>query len=78
MGCCLEIWHNWQIKHPNTRSCLGKNNKRGTPPKAQSKEEAEGSEEREIAVAEMAKLKHPISCKALTKPPKDQKSPPFT
>ncbi|CAL9019380.1 unnamed protein product [Prunus brigantina] len=26
----------------------------------------------------MAKLKHPISCKALTRPPKDQKSPPFT
>ncbi|CAL9006381.1 unnamed protein product [Prunus brigantina] len=26
----------------------------------------------------MAKLKHPISCKALTKPPKDQKPPPFT
>ncbi|CAL8085766.1 unnamed protein product [Prunus armeniaca] len=26
----------------------------------------------------MAKLKHPISCKALTKPSKDQKPPPFT
>ncbi|CAL8086803.1 unnamed protein product [Prunus armeniaca] len=26
----------------------------------------------------MAKLKHLISCKALTKPPKDQKPPPFT
>ena len=26
----------------------------------------------------MAKLKHPISCKALAKPPKDQKPPPFT
>ncbi|CAL2270825.1 unnamed protein product [Prunus armeniaca] len=26
----------------------------------------------------MAKLKHPISCKALTKPPKDQKPPLFT
>ncbi|CAL9019044.1 unnamed protein product [Prunus brigantina] len=26
----------------------------------------------------MAKLKHPISCKALTKPPRDQKPPPFT
>lgn len=26
----------------------------------------------------MAKLKHPISCKALIKPPKDQKPPPFT
>ncbi|CAL8087078.1 unnamed protein product [Prunus armeniaca] len=25
----------------------------------------------------MTKLKHPISCKALTKPPKDQKPPPF-
>ncbi|XP_020411117.1 uncharacterized protein LOC109946773 [Prunus persica] len=35
------------------------------------------SEEREIAVAEMAKLKHPISCKALTKPPKDHKPPSF-
>ncbi|CAL9012121.1 unnamed protein product [Prunus brigantina] len=41
------------------------------------KEETEGSEEREIAVAEMAKWKHPISCKALTKPPKDQKTPPY-
>lgn len=28
-------------------------------------------------VAEMAKLKHPIRCKALIKPPKDQKPPPF-
>ncbi|CAL2228424.1 unnamed protein product [Prunus armeniaca] len=26
----------------------------------------------------MAKLKHLICCKALTKPPKDQKPPPFT
>ncbi|CAL8173640.1 unnamed protein product [Prunus armeniaca] len=26
----------------------------------------------------MAKLKHPISCKAFTKPPKDQKPSPFT
>ncbi|CAL8993766.1 unnamed protein product [Prunus brigantina] len=43
----------------------------------ESEEDAEGSEEREIAVAEMAKLKHPISCKALTKPPRDQKPPPF-
>ncbi|CAL8119939.1 unnamed protein product [Prunus armeniaca] len=42
-----------------------------------SEEDAEGLEEREIAVAEMAKLKHPISCKALTKPPRDQKPPPF-
>ncbi|KAI5313455.1 hypothetical protein L3X38_042631 [Prunus dulcis] len=32
----------------------------------------------EVAVAEMAKLEHPISCKALIKPPKDQKPPPFT
>ncbi|CAL2270700.1 unnamed protein product [Prunus armeniaca] len=37
----------------------------------ESEEDTEGSEEREIAVAEMAKLKHPISCKAFTKPPKD-------
>ncbi|CAL9020229.1 unnamed protein product [Prunus brigantina] len=44
----------------------------------ESEEEAEYSEEGEVAVAEMAKLKHPISCKALTKPPKDQKPPPFT
>ncbi|XP_016647086.1 PREDICTED: uncharacterized protein LOC107880325 [Prunus mume] len=44
----------------------------------ESEEGTESSEEREIAVAEMAKLKHPISCKALTKPPKDQKPPPFT
>ncbi|KAI5343513.1 hypothetical protein L3X38_011389 [Prunus dulcis] len=44
----------------------------------ESEEDTEGSEEREIAVAEMAKLKHPISCKALTKPLKDQKPPPFT
>ncbi|CAL2240410.1 unnamed protein product [Prunus armeniaca] len=43
----------------------------------ESEEDAEGSEEREIAVAEMAKLKHPISSKALTKPPRDQKPPPF-
>ncbi|CAL8087291.1 unnamed protein product [Prunus armeniaca] len=43
----------------------------------ESEEDTEGSEEREIAVAKMAKLKHPISCKALTKPPKDQKPPPF-
>ncbi|CAL8117178.1 unnamed protein product [Prunus armeniaca] len=32
----------------------------------------------EMAVAEMAKMKHLISCKALIKPPKDQKPPPFT
>ncbi|CAL2229278.1 unnamed protein product [Prunus armeniaca] len=44
----------------------------------ESEEDTEGWEEREIAVAEMAKLKHPISCKALTRPPKDQKLPPFT
>ncbi|XP_021802077.1 uncharacterized protein LOC110746171 [Prunus avium] len=44
----------------------------------ESEEDIEDSEEREIAVAEMAKLKHPITCKALTKPPKDQKPPPFT
>ncbi|CAL8167811.1 unnamed protein product [Prunus armeniaca] len=44
----------------------------------ESEEDTEGSEEREIVVAEMAKLKHPISCKALTKPPRDQKPPPFT
>ncbi|CAL8175147.1 unnamed protein product [Prunus armeniaca] len=44
----------------------------------ESEEEVEGSEEGEIAVAEMAKLKHPISCKPLTKPPKDQKPLPFT
>ncbi|CAL2270539.1 unnamed protein product [Prunus armeniaca] len=44
----------------------------------ESEEGIESSEEREVAVAEMAKLKHPISCKALTKPPKDQKLPPFT
>ncbi|CAL2255621.1 unnamed protein product [Prunus armeniaca] len=42
-------------------------------------EGTESSKEREVAVAEMAKLKHLISCKALTKPPKDQKPlPPFT
>ncbi|CAL2257136.1 unnamed protein product [Prunus armeniaca] len=44
----------------------------------ESEEDAEGSEEREIAVAEMSKLKHLISCKALTKPPRDQKPPLFT
>ncbi|CAL9000270.1 unnamed protein product [Prunus brigantina] len=44
----------------------------------ESEEEAEYSKEGEVAVAEMAKLKHPISCKALTKPPNDQKPPPFT
>ncbi|XP_016646933.1 PREDICTED: uncharacterized protein LOC107880246 [Prunus mume] len=44
----------------------------------ESEEDVECSEEGEVAVAEMAKLKHPISCKALTKPPKDQKPPPFT
>ncbi|CAL2266185.1 unnamed protein product [Prunus armeniaca] len=44
----------------------------------ESEEDTEGSKEREIAVAEMAKLKHPISCKALTKPSKGQKPPPFT
>ncbi|BFG30042.1 hypothetical protein CerSpe_163160 [Prunus speciosa] len=44
----------------------------------ESEEDTEGSEEREVTVAEMAKLKHPISCKAFTKPPKDQKPPPFT
>ncbi|CAL8167850.1 unnamed protein product [Prunus armeniaca] len=44
----------------------------------ESEEDVEGLEEREITVAEMAKLKHPISCKALTKPPRDQKPPPFT
>lgn len=41
-------------------------------------EGTESSEEREVAAAEMAKLKHPISCKALTKPPEDQKPPPIT
>ncbi|CAL9011774.1 unnamed protein product [Prunus brigantina] len=35
----------------------------------ESEEGTEGSEEREVAVVEMAKLNHPISCKALTKPP---------
>ena len=44
----------------------------------ESQEDTEESEEKEVSVAEMAKLKHPISCKALTKPPKDQKPPPFT
>ncbi|CAL2236858.1 unnamed protein product [Prunus armeniaca] len=44
----------------------------------ESKKVTEGSEEREIVVAEMAKLKHPISCKALTKPPKEKKPSPFT
>ncbi|CAL8988830.1 unnamed protein product, partial [Prunus brigantina] len=45
----------------------------------ESEEEDENTrEEGEVAVAEMTKLKHPISCKALTKPPKDQKPPPFT
>ncbi|CAL2229694.1 unnamed protein product [Prunus armeniaca] len=44
----------------------------------ESEEDTEGPEEREIVMAEMAKLKHPISCKALTKPPRDQKPPPFT
>ncbi|XP_016646932.1 PREDICTED: uncharacterized protein LOC107880244 [Prunus mume] len=43
----------------------------------ESEEDTEASKRRGIAVAEMAKLKHPISCKALTKPPKDQKPPPF-
>ncbi|CAL9019160.1 unnamed protein product [Prunus brigantina] len=44
----------------------------------ESEEDTEGSEEREIAVVEMEKLKHPINCKALIKPAKDQKPPPFT
>ncbi|CAL8105322.1 unnamed protein product [Prunus armeniaca] len=43
----------------------------------ESEDEAEESEEREIVVVEMAKFKHPISCKALTNSPKDQKPPPF-
>ncbi|CAL8105377.1 unnamed protein product [Prunus armeniaca] len=43
----------------------------------ESEDEAEESKEREIVVVEMAKFKHPISCKALTKPLKDQKPPPF-
>ncbi|CAL8084343.1 unnamed protein product [Prunus armeniaca] len=43
----------------------------------ESEEEAKCSKKGEVAVAKMAKLKHPISCKALTKPPKDQKPPPF-
>ncbi|CAL2277878.1 unnamed protein product [Prunus armeniaca] len=83
IGCCLETWQNWQIKHPSMR-----NSSKGTYYKSpsssihlvqvESEEEAECSEEGEVAVAEMAKLKHPISCKALTKPPNDQKSPPFT
>ncbi|CAL9018545.1 unnamed protein product, partial [Prunus brigantina] len=46
--------------------------------RVESEEEAKCSEEGEVAVAEMAKLKHPISCKALTRPQKDQKPPPFT
>ncbi|CAL2228303.1 unnamed protein product [Prunus armeniaca] len=74
------------------RSFLRKNNRKGTLPKAHTtnpfllqsiwsrwnQKKMEGSEEREISVAEMEKLKHPISCKALTKPLKDQKPPPFT
>ncbi|CAL8084679.1 unnamed protein product [Prunus armeniaca] len=44
----------------------------------QSEKGTEGSKEREVAVAEMARLKHSINCKALTKQPKDQKPPPFT
>ncbi|CAL2266461.1 unnamed protein product [Prunus armeniaca] len=43
----------------------------------ESEEDTESLKEREVAMAEMTKLKHPISCKALTKPPKDQKPPPF-
>ncbi|CAL9001091.1 unnamed protein product [Prunus brigantina] len=44
----------------------------------ESEDGQESPEEMEVAVAEMAKLKHPISCKALTKTPKDQKPPLFT
>ncbi|CAL2247112.1 unnamed protein product [Prunus armeniaca] len=44
----------------------------------ETKEGTESSEEREVAVVEMEKLKHPIKCKALIKPPKDHKRPPFT
>ncbi|CAL2238788.1 unnamed protein product [Prunus armeniaca] len=93
MGSCLETWQNWQTKHLNTRSFLGKNNRKRTPPKAhitkppsssvhlvevKSEKGKESSKEREVALAEMVKLKHPINCKALTKPPKDQKPPLFT
>ncbi|CAL9001663.1 unnamed protein product [Prunus brigantina] len=73
-----------QIKHPNMRNRLRKNNEKrnsskGTyykspihPVRIESKKKREYSEEGEVAVAEMAKLKHPISRKALTKPPKDR------
>ncbi|CAL9012482.1 unnamed protein product [Prunus brigantina] len=44
----------------------------------ETEEGTESSKEREVAVADMAKLKHPINCKALMKPPKDQKLPLFT
>ncbi|CAL8119173.1 unnamed protein product [Prunus armeniaca] len=44
----------------------------------ESEEGTESLKEREVAVVEMEKLNHPISCKALTKPPKHQKPPPFT
>ncbi|CAL2239129.1 unnamed protein product [Prunus armeniaca] len=44
----------------------------------ESEEGIESLEEREVAMVKIAKLKHPISCKALTKPPKDQKPPLFT
>ncbi|KAL6277136.1 hypothetical protein ACE6H2_020737 [Prunus campanulata] len=43
----------------------------------ESEEDQGNSVEMKIAVAEMAKPKHPISCKALIKPSKDQKPPPF-
>ncbi|CAL9001597.1 unnamed protein product [Prunus brigantina] len=92
MGCCLDIWE-LADKASKYEELLReeqqkRNSSKGTYYKSpsssihmielESEEDTEGSEEREDAVAEMAKLKHPISCKTLTKPPRDQKPPPFT
>ncbi|KAI5351011.1 hypothetical protein L3X38_003902 [Prunus dulcis] len=43
----------------------------------ESEDDQENTEEVKVAVAKIAKLKDLISCKALTKSPKDQKPPPF-
>lgn len=44
----------------------------------ESNDEHEDPEEMDVTVEEMTKLKHLVSCKVLTKPPKDHKPPSFT
>ncbi|CAL8999969.1 unnamed protein product [Prunus brigantina] len=66
---CIAIKNNPLLKRNSSKGTYYK-----TPSSSvhlvevETEEGTESSEDREVAVAEMAKLKPPISCKALTKP----------